>query len=450
MFFVGKYVIRWAQMIWWYIGKWAVNVVSTTVGDTMIKDEFWNINVMIVGFGGQGHAGWYLADSIMIASFNPKLMALTMISVPRDLYVYNKDYNTLGKINAIFARSVGGKKHQFESWAKVLSDKIEEIMGIKTPYYALIDFDWFKNIIDTLGGVTINVPETLTDHTFPKNEVEVMTIHFDTGMQVMSGERALEYARSRHSTSDFSRSLRQQLIVEGVMNQLKLNGLGNLIKLKALYNDYVKTVTTNISLKEMLGMVKYADRLKNIFSFWYTTECSNLVYRLSYPGCFLYTPPSELVGGASAVIPDWWASTDVSFYDYTKNFAFFVAHNQEYLIEKQKIEILNGIDKKYAKTVIKKSNSFANQLAVKLKKYAFNIINVKNFSQTLSWTTVYILGSWDYQDTVKMLKNFINIDEVVTTPDPLLIQQYTGVDMLLVMGNDYVNQLAVSPFNSYK
>ena len=266
----------------------------------------------------------------------------------------------------------------------------------------------------------------------------------------MSGERALEYARSRHSTSDFSRSLRQQLIVKGVINKLAENGLGNISKLKNLYSEYTKMVTTNISLKEMLGMVKYAYNLKNIFSFWYTTECSNIIYRLSYPGCFLYTPPRDLFNWASAIIPDGSESNDVWFYDYTKKFAFFVAHNQEYLIENQKIELLNGIDKKFAKTTLTKSEWFANNLAIKLKKYAFTIVNVQNFSQSLSGTTVYILGTGEYKNTVKTLRNFITIDEVVTTPDPLLVQQYTGADMLLVMGNSYVTQLVSNPFNYLK
>jgi hypothetical protein len=209
-------------------------------------------------------------------------------------------------------------------------------------------------------------------------------------------------------------------------------------------------VNTNISLKEMLGMVQYIDKVKHIFSFWYTTECSNVAYRFSRPGCFLYTPQRELFNGASAIIPDGGKSTEVWFYDYTKNFGFYVAHNQEYLIENQKIEILNGIDKNFAKTTLKKSEWFANQLAVKLKKYAFNIINVQNFAQTISGTTVYILGTGEYQYTIKTLKNFIAIDEVVTSPDPLLVQQYTGVDMLLVMGNSYITQLVTKPFSYYR
>ncbi|MCX6824323.1 MAG: LCP family protein [candidate division SR1 bacterium] len=449
VFFIGKYVIKGAQIVGGYISKSTVNIVSTTMGDDMIKDEFGNINVMIVGFGGQGHAGGYLADSIMVASFNPKLGAVTMLSVPRDLYVYNKEKNTIGRINAIFSSSLG-RKLDFNTGAKILSDKLEEIMGIKTPYYALIGFDGFQNVIDTLGGITVDVPEGFTDYTYPKNELQIMTVHFDTGVQIMSGERALQYARSRHSTSDFARSLRQQLIVQAVMNKLKENGLGNITKLKKLYADYVQMVTTNISVKEMLGMVQYADNIKHIFSFGYTVECSNIIFRLSSPACFLYNPDRTLFNGASAIIPDGGSAGEVGFYDYTKNFAFFVAHNQEYLIENQKIEILNGIDKKFAKATIKKSDSFANNLAIKLKKYAFNITAVQNFPQILSGTIVYILGTGEYKNTVKILKNFITIDEVITTPDPLLVQQYTGADMLLVIGNSYISQLAIKPFSYYR
>ena len=449
VFFVGKYVIQWAQIVWWYISKWTVNIVSKTMGDDMIKDELGNINIMIVGFGWQGHAGGYLADSIMVASFNPKLSAVTMLSVPRDLYVYNEEKNTIGRINALFSSSLG-RKVVFYSWAKILSDKLEDIMGIKIPYYALIDFEGFKNIIDTLGGISIDVPESFTDSTYPKNEMQIMTVHFDTWVQLMSWERALMYARSRHSTSDFSRSLRQQLIVKWVMNKLVEYGLGNVHKLKWLYSDYTKMVTTNISLKEMLGMVQYAYNLDNVFSFWYTTECSTILYRLSYPWCFLYTPPRELFDGASAIIPDGGSAGDVWFYDYTKNFAFFVAHNQEYLIENQKITILNGIDKNFAKATIKKSEWFANQLAIKLKKYAFTVTNVQNFSQTSTGTVVYVLGTGEYKNTIKTLKYFINIDEVVVETDPLLSQQYTGADILLVMGNSYITQLSVKPFSYYK
>lgn len=80
-----------------------------------------------------------------------------------------------------------------------------------------------------------------------------------------------------------------------------------------------------------------------------------MALRFSNPACFLYNPDRALFGGASAIIPNGGTPGEVGFYDYTQQFAFFVLHNQEYLIENQKIKILNGIDKNFAKATIKKS-----------------------------------------------------------------------------------------------
>jgi len=94
-----------------------------------------------------------------------------------------------------------------------------------------------------------------------------MTVHFDTGINMMDGATALQYARSRHSSSDFSRSLRQQLIIQAIIDKLKQNGLGNISKIQKLYENYTKMVTTNISLKEIISIARYANKIKYIFSF---------------------------------------------------------------------------------------------------------------------------------------------------------------------------------------
>ncbi|HCY20426.1 TPA: hypothetical protein DIC40_00885 [Patescibacteria group bacterium] len=91
-----------------------------------------------------------MADSIMVASWNKKLGAVTMISVPRDFYVTNKETRVFGRINEVFSRGVG-RKHEFDTGAKAMIGQLEEVIGVKIPYYALIDFEGFKKVIDTLG-----------------------------------------------------------------------------------------------------------------------------------------------------------------------------------------------------------------------------------------------------------------------------------------------------------
>jgi hypothetical protein len=80
------------------------------------------------------------------------------------------------------------------------------------------------------------------------------------------------------------------------MTKLKENSIGNVNKIKKLYEDYTQMVTTNLSLKEMLGMARYAFKIDNVFSFGYTIECSHAAYRFSSPACFLYNPDRDLFG----------------------------------------------------------------------------------------------------------------------------------------------------------
>jgi len=94
VWFFGKYIIRWAQVIGDQIGKWAVTIVSESLGTEMKKDAMGNVNIMILWYGWKGHAWNSLADSIMVASWNHKLGAVTMLSVPRDLYVNTQGHTS--------------------------------------------------------------------------------------------------------------------------------------------------------------------------------------------------------------------------------------------------------------------------------------------------------------------------------------------------------------------
>jgi anionic cell wall polymer biosynthesis LytR-Cps2A-Psr (LCP) family protein len=82
-----KYLVRWAQLAVWFLWKSTVKTVSSNLWTEMIRDDFWNINLLLVGVWGENHHGWYLADTMIVASRNPKLGAVTMISIPRDLYI---------------------------------------------------------------------------------------------------------------------------------------------------------------------------------------------------------------------------------------------------------------------------------------------------------------------------------------------------------------------------
>lgn len=150
------------------------------------------------------------------------------------------------------------------------------------------------------------------------------------------------------------------------------------------------------------------------------------------------------------MIPDGGTPGKVGFYDYTQNFANYVAHNQKYLIEWVKISIQNGIDKVIAKQMVWKADGFANKIAVKLKKYAFDIVDVRNFTQPISGTVAYILTTGNVDETIKTMKTFFPIASIEKDPGTLGFETLTGVDLVVVVGNDYLTTLVNQPFNYYK
>ncbi|MDR2540366.1 MAG: LCP family protein, partial [Candidatus Peribacteria bacterium] len=174
---------------------------------------------------------------------------------------------------------------------------IGQMLNIDIPYYATVDFTAFKEVVDSIGGVDIIVPETLHDTTYPNGKKRpndgYITFHIDAGEQHLDGETALKYARSRHSTSDFSRSLRQQLIIMGIKDKILSSGL-NLSTAPQLYAQYKNYVNTNISLQEMLRSVQFIKQLGKFNSYGFTTNCSFQNFLKMPPACFLYTPNRDL------------------------------------------------------------------------------------------------------------------------------------------------------------
>jgi hypothetical protein len=296
-----------------------------------------------------------------------------------------------------------------------------------------------------LWGITVDVPERIYDTTYPNEQNRgYTTFYIEKWEQILDGDTALKYARSRHSTSDFSRSQRQQLIIEAVMKKLlSMQDIMHVNTIKSLYEDYTKMVETNVSNTEIIGMLQHIFTIKDMFNFGYTNICSHTSYVWSKAWCFLYVPNRDAFGGASILLPAWATYNDIWFYDYTKTFAQFISANHRFLKEDPNIVVLNGIDMNYAQSLGFGRRWFANELSTKLGKYGFSIDTIDNADFTTSWNTVILLGTWDYNGTLEALWEFITINEVLTGA----IQ--TGVDMKVIIGNDYLSGYSL-PFNTYK
>lgn len=183
-------------------------------------------SALIVGIDTRGGTSQLRnTDSMIIATYNHDTKNLTMISIPRDFYVQVPNEGWYTKINAIYAHGESLKKGNGINY---LATTLTGVTGISIQYKAMVDLTGFKKIIDAVGGVTVNVENSFTDYRYPteqKGKPVYETVSFKKGPQVMNGETALKYARSRKSFdfeegTDFARAERQQRVIEALKNKI--------------------------------------------------------------------------------------------------------------------------------------------------------------------------------------------------------------------------------------
>jgi LCP family protein required for cell wall assembly len=219
------------------------------------------INILLLGIDRRGGTGWgYRTDTIIIVTLDPNNKTVGMLSIPRDLQLDIPGY----KEDRINTANVYGYSSKYPGGGPALLKRtIEKNFGIPIDYYIMVDFVGFEKIIDTLGGVDVNVPRTLHDTMYPDprpgDPYAFKTVHFDPGWQHMTGKRALTYARSRMSTSDFDRAKRQQLILLAIRE--KALSLNLIPKLPSLIATMGSMVRTDMTAEEMIDFARLAPQV---------------------------------------------------------------------------------------------------------------------------------------------------------------------------------------------
>lgn len=160
----------------------------------------------------------------------------------------------------------------------------------------LIDFDGFRRLIDAVGGIDIDVPKRLYDAAYPTRNWGYTVVDIPAGLQHFDGDKALKYARSRHSTSDFDRSKRQQLVLSALQEKmLSAKILTSPRKIEGMYSVLSDSVKTNASLPDMIKMAKKAARFdrNNLYGYVLDQTCFDAL-KTCHPGGLMYGPNRDL------------------------------------------------------------------------------------------------------------------------------------------------------------
>lgn len=193
-------------------------------------------------------------DTMMVASLDPVARRAVVLSIPRDLWVFIPGYGE-GRINTVhfYGELNGGQ-------GPVLAkETVEANLGIPIDYYVRLDFEGFKEVVDTLGGVTIDVEAPIRDDMFPDDDYGYRTIHIPAGRQEMDGEMLLQYVRTRHGGNDFERMRRQQQALRALAQRAL--DLDLLPRLPALINTALDAISTDIQPLEILALANLGNQI---------------------------------------------------------------------------------------------------------------------------------------------------------------------------------------------
>jgi len=209
------------------------------------------INILAMGIDRRpGEPFISRTDSIMIISVNPDTQKISILSVPRDLYVVIPGKGR-DRINTAFV--YGSTGNNPAGGALLAMQTIEYNLGIPIDHYLLVDFSAVTNGIDALGGIDVYVPYEIYDPTFPDMNYGYDPFYVAAGQQHFDGTFALKYARTRHADNDFYRASRQQQVLLAARDKAFSLGIGGLIaRAPILYQQLEQGIRTDLSLDEMM------------------------------------------------------------------------------------------------------------------------------------------------------------------------------------------------------
>jgi len=272
-----------------------VNATATLTGALAIPTQAPSIEtppdaINIAVLGSDRRPDWdnWRTDVVQIVSIQPMIPAVTVLSVPRDLYVYLPGF-WMTRIN--FADMYGDLYGYEGGGCALLQDTMLYNLGISIDHCVRTDFDGLIAIVDTLGGVDIPVPCRLHDFwPYPDENGEYPIKEMEPGVHHMDGETALWYARSRKTSSTFDRERRQQQVLQAIWR--KSRQLNILPQLPHLWEQFNQMIVTDMTFGEVAQLAGIAFRLDE----------RNVRFRnIGYAQVFPWTTPQ----GGSVFLSNW-------------------------------------------------------------------------------------------------------------------------------------------------
>ncbi|HYH74461.1 MAG TPA: LCP family protein [Candidatus Saccharimonadales bacterium] len=403
-------------------GGGSAAALNSNVNPSLLKGEGdGRINIMLLGRGGDGHAGSDLTDTILLASIDPVNNKAALVSIPRDLWVSGPRGGSM-KINAVYATAknayLSANKGQTEkaqaAGIEALEDTVKDVLGVPVHYYSMVDFAAFKQAVDTVGGVDINVPENLavTERLWDPTTRKQYYLNVPAGQQHFDGTRALFFTRTRHTSTrgDFDRSERQRLFIAALSQKVLSAGTyTNPVKISQLMDDFGDHVATDLSINDAVQLSGIGKKVGgNIESIGLADVGKSFV-------------TTGMISGQSVVLPIAGAGnySEIQTYVRSKLKDGYIGK------ENANITVLNGTT----------MSGLAGQKAEQLKTYGYNIGTVADApTQDYQETVIVDLTKGKKPYTKNYLQKRYNVKVTSKLPDQTI--QPGNASFVIILGSN--------------
>lgn len=216
------------------------------------------IHILLLGVDSRvGDEGPPRSDTMIIVRVDPVGERIDMLSVPRDLLVEIPGYYAT-KINAAYP--FGEVDEDVPGGGPTLAAQTVELnFGIRIDYFAEIDIAGMERVVNILGGIILDVPGILKDEQYPTETYGYTRVYFSPGLQLMDGQTAVRYSRTRHDDGDFARQERQQQVLLAMRERALATGL--ISQLPDLISEVGDSVRTDLSVRQALSLARLAQEI---------------------------------------------------------------------------------------------------------------------------------------------------------------------------------------------
>jgi LCP family protein required for cell wall assembly len=394
------------------------------------------VNILLLGIDKRPDDTLSRTDTMIVVTIDPNTMTAGMLSIPRDLYIPIPGYDGEDRINKAYYL---GEKDGYPGGGPALAMKtIQDNFGIPIHFYAQIDFQGFRDMVDTLGGIEVDVPETIDDPTYPDENYGFDPFYIEAGHHLLDGHSALQYARTRHAAgSDFGRAARQQQVILAIRNKaLELNMIP---KIPELWSSFSTSIDTNLQLIDIVELSQLAGSIDaakiqsavidHNYTVDYVTDQGGQVLlplrdkiQTLIDSIFTQTEPN---GPSQAEID---AQVQAQAQERANAIQQEVERQEELktLLAKDngRLVVLNGTDKA----------DLATQTATYLEQQGFKVVQSGSADTTGYPHTVIVVYDENKTYTLQMLATLFNVQEenIRRSPSP-----QADLDFRVIIGSDF-------------